>query len=62
MKAARNNKHIFNLEYIELCKEKKIEPPKHKGVLFNVQIVKDMGTPTIIAISNCDASNAQEIN
>jgi hypothetical protein len=31
IKAALNNKHIFDLEYMQLCKKKKnIEPPKHK--------------------------------
>jgi hypothetical protein len=29
------------------------------GILLNVQTVKDMGTPKIIAISNQDASKAQ---
>jgi hypothetical protein len=33
--------------------------PNTKRVLLNVQTVKNMGTPKIIAISNRDVSNAQ---
>jgi hypothetical protein len=33
--------------------------PNTKGILLNVQTVKDMGTPKIIAIKNRDAQNVQ---
>jgi hypothetical protein len=33
--------------------------PSAKGIFFNVQIAKDMGTPETIVISNQNASNAQ---
>jgi hypothetical protein len=38
--------------------QNKAPPPHIKGVLLNVQTVKDLGTPTIIAILNRGASNA----
>jgi hypothetical protein len=53
-----NNEGIFNVEYIRQCKIK-FEPLKPKRTFLNVQTVKDMGPPKIIAVSNRDASNAQ---
>jgi hypothetical protein len=39
--------------------QNKIRTSQTRGILLNVQTVKDMGTPKIIAISNPDESNAQ---
>jgi hypothetical protein len=52
LKPAPNNKGIFNVEYMQQYKIK-FELPK----LQTVQIVKDMGTSTIIAHSNRDVSD-----
>jgi flagellin-like hook-associated protein FlgL len=56
LKPASNNKDIFNVEYTSILQCKiKFGLPKHKKrILFNVQTVKDMVTPKIIAISNRD--------
>jgi hypothetical protein len=58
LKPAPNNKDMFTVEYIQQC-EIKFEPLNIKEILFNVQTVKDMGTASIIAISNRDALKTQ---
>jgi hypothetical protein len=48
------NEVIFIVVYIKQRK-KNSNRPKTKGILLNVQTVKDMGTPKNVAISNRDA-------
>jgi hypothetical protein len=43
------------VEYKQQCKIK-FEPPNTRRILLNMETVKDMVTPKIIAISNRDAS------
>jgi hypothetical protein len=58
LKSAPNSRGIFNVGYIQQCKIK-FERHKYKRDIAQQQIVEDMGTPTIIAISKRDSSNVQ---
>jgi hypothetical protein len=53
LKTATNNKGLYNVQYLQQGKIK-FELPKH-----NVQTVKDMDIPKIIAISNQDTLNSK---
>jgi hypothetical protein len=54
LKPGLNNKDIFNVQYMKQCKMK-FESLNTKGLLLNMQNVKDVGTRKIVAILNRDA-------